>query len=180
MPDQKGPHLMVELEVKNKEGVVLHQTKEKAHSWLTNYYAWLTALMNLGTSQTVKSDTGIDHVIGGGFDTFNWDAYSGAKTYIAIGKSSEAFNKDVPFLQNFFAKAAVASISFDSSTKKVILETSITCASAVTIRETGVMFYHVKNGFGIVFDFYIERTVLASAVAIPTGGSVAVKYTITH
>jgi len=178
MPEQKGPQVTIELTVKNKDGVVLRQTKEEAHSWLTNYYAWLAMNMRLAVTQSLRDDGGSNHTCAGGV-TDAWDP-SGCKTQIAIGSSSTAWAVGQYKLQTLNAKETVGEVSYNSATKKVVFSTSITLAVARTIREVGILFNGVKPLMGSVFNCYIERTVLASAVAIPAGGSVVVKYTITH
>lgn len=177
----EGPEIKVALTVKDKEGRVISKHEEEAHSWLNNYYKWLAALMRIGSIQPVTSDAGNVLSIVAGKGLKSWDADTSASTNIAIGKSDAVWDVNQYALQDLITHQEIEKVSDDATARTVIFQASITPASAVTIKEVGILFTLVTPvPSGAVFRLYIERTVLGTPEDVPEGGSVIAEYTISH
>ena len=175
----QGPKMELSFVVRNPEGKIIREMKQKAHSWLRNYYIWFEMLMRLGPSQTVKDSSGKDKVISAAHAK-TWDSRAAAKNGIGIGKSGVAEDISHYALQDLAFVAVVNKISSSPTEKTVTFQADISCTSEVSIKESGIFFHLIQDTSGLAFTMYIERTKLDSPVSVPAGGSVTVKYTIEH
>lgn len=179
MSEEKGGEVKIVLTVKDKEGKVISKHEEEAHSWLKNYYALLAAIMRLSVTQIFTSTEGADRTIVAGSSSA-WDRAADCDTNFAIGNSNAAWNVNQYKLQGYINRAKVEEVSYDKDARTVVSKATIACTAAATIKEVGILFVNANPLITSSFHFYIERTVLAVAVAVPAGGSVIVEYTISH
>ena len=176
----EGGKVKVELEVRDKDGKLVQTTEQDAKSWLKNYYYWLAVLMRLGIAQSITDMTGATTTIIGGAAENCWDADSAARTGISVGSSNAAFDVNQYCLQSLENSGEVEALSVDIGAKKVVLTAVMPFGAEVTIRETGIRIQEALTSTGGHVTFYLERAVLGSPVTVPAGGSVTVKYTISH
>ncbi|MCK4328920.1 hypothetical protein KAX02_03650 [candidate division WOR-3 bacterium] len=176
----KGGKTEVELEVRDRDGKVVQRYKQEAKSWLKNYYYWLAMMMGLAEQQGLTE-------IGGGYHPYNaacantWDdAPAGAETDICIGTSDKVFDVNDYELDALAGRVAVGMPIINVGAKTVQITSVFGVSVETTVKETGINFALIQDTGGTTHTVVIERSVLGTPVVIPAGGSVTVKYTISH
>lgn len=157
------------------DGEPVHEVVEPMNDWLDNFYLVQRLLFHAAISVTVQDRTGTNQDIehGQGFPFLEDNA---ADVVLEVGDNGAAFTQSDFSLGNALSTSAVSASSTDLTNRLVRFSSSMSFSNAQTIRETGIQWNDVTNTSDSLFNLLIERTVLATEVDVPAGGSISVEY----
>jgi len=183
------PRAYIEIEVRDKNGKIIHRHRQPARSWVKNFmkilrgalaYANISVTKQDGSSYTIGSDTSIGSTLGA-------TAGSGADAGgIMVGNGSKAFDVEDYCLEskiphgNEAGKLAYGEVTVESLVDdgqklyfRVIRTFTNNSGGDITVSEVGLATIHVAHPL-------IARDLLETPVTVPNGGTLTVRYIIQY
>lgn len=183
------PRAYIEIEVRDKNGKIIHRHQQPARSWVKNFMKIL--LCGLGaTNVTVTKQDGSSGTIGYSTaiaDVLSVKAGSGDHTWgIIVGNGSKAFDVEDYCLEskiphgNESGKLAYDEVTVESLIDdgqklyfRVIRTFTNNSGGDITVSEVGLATYHGVHPL-------IARDLLETPATVPNGGTLTVRYIIQY
>lgn len=192
----------IEVEVRDKDGELIHFHKEEAHSWLVNFLHWLRAFfyqqvgVAAGGTETVTDTSGASQSIVYGSTTganafFGVRAPAGDDSYgLIMGMGSlSVIPEDYQLAAKISEGTGVNQMNYGGVTVEAL--TSITngyqfrvirtatnnSGGAITVSEIGIVAELWEVGGTRIF-MLVARDVLTTSVSVPAGSTITVRYII--